>query len=525
MTGPIHIDLRKQTSRLPRMSMTPVWATMPILLLLAVVWTNTDFPADFWMHANLGRAMWHEHAWIQADTFTHTIAGHPVVNQAWLAQLFIFSLVSTGGYALAQFVAGLIYAGGLAMVGYATYRRCGNVRLATALTFVSIAAAAGNLAVRPQMFSVLFFGALLVLLWTGPPRWTTVLGTALIQLLWTNTHGAFPLGVVLPGIFLVGRASDVARRDGPVAVAYDQRVRCLLACCIAAAGAVFINPNGTAVLGYVTGVTSLASSRGIEEWLPPTLDTAPGIALFASLAVVLAVLGMSRKTTSVLDTLLLVAMLVLAAKSQRMVIWWAMVVAPILAPHAAALLEDRRTQIKKSDPRTVDNTVVLGLVLLFVAFTTPWTRAHNPLLPAHKRLQMPRDTPNGALVFLQQRHYRGRLYQPMEWGALMSWRLDPAAKVFVDSRIDFFPDQVWNDYVRIGTHPEFADELLARYSVDTVVWDRRRDKGLLPTLAQSRRWTRIYQDDLAVVYQKAGTPKPKPGERATESGSGSRPAE
>jgi len=502
MTGTIRIKPLVPAVWAPRLSMATVWGGLPTLLVAVVVWTSTDFPVDFWMHANLGRAMWQQHASIHADTFTHTIAGCPVVNQAWVAQLAFFAMARTGGYPLTQFLAGLVYAAGFGLISYVTFRRSGSIRITAALTLLTIATAMSNLAVRPQMFSVLLFGILLAILWTWMPRWTMVLGAGIVQLLWTNTHGAFPLGVVLPGIFLVGRAADVARHAGLNSVARDRYVRCYLGCCLAAAAIVFVNPNGPRVLDYVTGVTSLATSRNIEEWLPPTLATTTGRALFGSITVVLVVLGLSRKVVTVSDLLLLLAMLVLAAKSQRMVIWWACVLAPVLAPYAVAVLDHLFPRVKPAEQRTFHNAVVFGAVLLFVFFATPWTRCDNILLPATKRSRTPQAVPTGVVQFLRQRHYRGRLYQPMEWGALLSWELDPGAKVFVDSRIDFFPDPVWNDYVLISRRPDLAERILDRYAVDTVVWDRRRRPGLVRVLEQSKHWRRAYQDDLAVVYQR-----------------------
>jgi len=92
------------------------------------------------------------------------------------------------------------------------------------------------------------------------------------------------------------------------------------------------------------------------------------------------------------------------------------------------------------------------------------------------------------------------MYQPMEWGSYVSWQLDPRVKVFVDSRIDFFPDSVWDDYVSIGTQPDRALATLNRYGVNLVLWDPRLSRALPATLDASPEWRRVYSDGKSVVF-------------------------
>ncbi len=487
---------------LPRLSMTTVWLITPILLVGIVVWTNTDFPADYWMHANLGRCMWQHRDWIRVDTLTHTIAGQPVRNQAWLAQLLLYALAAAGGYSLAQFIAGLIYAASWLLIVYATYRRCRRARITAALALLALGATLSNVAVRPQMFSVFLFSALLAVLWRRSRSWWTVGAIAAIQLAWVNLHGAFPLGIVVVAIFVLGRAIDVGLRHGIRAILDDLWLRRLVWGLGAALLVSLVNPNGFQIVGYVTGVSTRAAARHIEEWLPPTLHSVAGIALFASIGLTVAVLGTSDKPLRATELLLLIAFLVLAARAQRMVIWWVLVLPAILAPHIARLTA--LCQVRKSAlpvARDYSNTFVLGLLLLFGLFSTPWTRPYNFLLPNAKRRCQPQDMPTGALAFLRNAHYHGRMFQPMEWGAVVSWVLGPDARVFVDSRIDFFPDRVWQDYVTICRQPQSADSILDRYGVDTVLLDRNRNQDLIAQLDRSSRWHRAYADQLAVIYR------------------------
>ncbi len=385
----------------PKIRVGTLWLVLPIVLLLVTVWTSTDYPVDFWMHVNQGKYMWQHHGLVVMDPFTHTIGGSPVLNQAWLAQLSLYAVTAIGGYPLAQFLAGVLYASAFAIIAVLAYRRSGNCRITAGLILLASVIAAANLGVRPQAASVILFALLLATLWSHGSHWVKIVAVAAIELVWTNVHGAFPLGVVLPGIFMVGAAMDVMARKGPQYVLRDPLVHCYGTCCIAAFVLMFANPNGWSAMKYVTGVSSSATSRHVEEWLPPTLDTITGIGFIGSIGLVIAVLGASRKKPATADLLLLVALLFLGAKSQRMVIWWAMALPVVLAPHVTSVARRLRAGSRRHPEGTEETPwnmiVALGLAS-FLLLATPWTRPWNPALPATKRQTAVRDAPTQWLI-------------------------------------------------------------------------------------------------------------------------------
>jgi hypothetical protein len=534
--------------KIPKPTLAAIWLVLPVLLTLLIIWTNSQFPLDFWLHVNSGRWMCEHHQLVTVDTFTHTIFGQPIRNQPWLAQLLMFQLFQSGGYPLTQCVLGAAYGAAVGLMTLLTYRRSADSRVTAAVMIAAVAVASTNLAIRPQAFSVLLFAAELYALSTWGARRFTPWVVAIIELLWTNMHGAFPLGVVLPGIFLVGAIGQRLRQSGPAAAASTALARGYFHCCAWAAIAMFINPQGLATLRYVSGVASRATARHIEEWLPTSIDSPAGLAFTLSVAGALLVLCSSRRRVSLTDGLLLATFFLAGAQSQRMVIWWALVFPPILAPHVGVswsrcvrvaqaawpVVRDRATRWLPGGPgaRRAWQTGRLGQWISRIAgvltpsdeqsglvnwiaavslgaltlLSTPWTRTYNPLLPPDKRVAAPVDEPRGAVQFLAAAGYEGRMYQPMEWGSYVSWQLDPRVKVFVDSRIDFFPDRVWTDYVTVGTRPERALATLDRYGVNLVLWDPRLSRELPALLDTAPDWQHVYGDRTSVVFvRQAGS--------------------
>ena len=235
-----------------------------------------------------------------------------------------------------------------------------------------------------------------------------------------------------------------------------------------------------------------------------------------SLLLAIAILAGNVRQVTATETLLLVVFGILGCTAQRMVVWWALLLPGVLAPHLAAiwhlygpLVPSGRSAWRKqpasTEVRHAANFVVLGLLLGWAAFGTPWTRAFNPLLPAGKRLADPPDEPRAAVALLHQTGFAGRLFQPLEWGSYLSWHLYPQVTIFTDGRIDSFPDPVWNDYVRIGNAEEGWESLLDSYRIDCVVWDPRLSPRLPAALRSSGRWEQVGSDSVCVVFRRQGS--------------------
>src|SRR2546423_295403 len=123
---------------MPRLSHAPIYLTLPALLTWAFVGTSVEFPLDFWHHVTTGRAIWESGGILVRDSFTFTIAGEPITNQCWLAQLAMYGLMRGGGYALAQFAAAVCYSAAIGLTTVAAWRRSGNARLAAALALAAL---------------------------------------------------------------------------------------------------------------------------------------------------------------------------------------------------------------------------------------------------------------------------------------------------------------------------------------------------------------------------------------------------
>ncbi len=489
-----------------------VWLALPSLMALIEVSLATDHPVDFWLHVNTGRSIWQTASLAGRDQFTCTIAGREVVNQNWLAELLTHGLYRAGGFELCQFAAAACYTAAIGLVTRLSLLRSGDARAAAIAGFAGLTLAVPNFGIRPQAISALLFAGELFVLWRGTPQRQTIAWITLIEVLWANVHGAFALGLILPGMFLAAAAGRKAWQAGWRMVWTDGAVRMYFACTLVAGVAMFINPQPSQTLHYVFNTSSKSAARGIEEWLPTTFGTLTGTLFFISIAGLLALVALSRRRLEPVELMLLTAFLLLGAQAQRMVIWFALIVPPIAAPLIAELRARRVARPSGDEEHAPWH--LLGILFAVMLTTLPWTRSYNVLLPAEKRSASGIHEPARAVEFLRSHGYRGNLFAPVSWGAYLTCFLYPDVKVFNDSRIESFPDDVWSDYLQIGAAQGDWNAALDKYNIDAVVWCDRLSAELLASLESSPRWRQVYQDANCVIFLRPDSTGPSPAQVA-----------
>src|SRR5258708_1415442 len=92
------------------------------------------------------------------------------------------------------------------------------------------------------------------------------------------------------------------------------------------------NPYGPGALVYIATIGSSPVIRGlVTEWAPTTVSALDGILFFASLVLLGTLALKSRLRLTATEMLLLLAFGYLAWSSVRAIVWWGLVIAPILA--------------------------------------------------------------------------------------------------------------------------------------------------------------------------------------------------
>jgi hypothetical protein len=75
--------------------------------------------------------------------------------------------------------------------------------------------------------------------------------------------------------------------------------------------------------------------------------------------------------------------------------------------------------------------------------------------------------------------------------------------MFVDARVEAFPQEIWDDYARVVELHQDWEQVLDRWGVDTVVVATDHHPALHAALQTSGIWVVAHRDDEGVVYVRA----------------------
>jgi hypothetical protein len=491
------------------------WLLVPALAFVALA-TSTTWLADFWHHLARGRAIVTSGRLLDHDIYTFTVSGAAFQDVNWLTQVVYYLLYQTGGLGLVRLVNAAVVALTLLWLVAFCRRVSGSLTVALGVGIIVFLGLWHILTIRPQTFSLLLFVALYDLLERSRHRPGLAWLAAPILALWANLHGAFPAGIMLVGCYgaealwqwrramVAARLQTCPEKPDTLANASPQR-RALLFLAVggAAVAATLLNPYGWNIYAYVGQTSHLASARGIDEWLPPSYDQLIGIAFYASLPLFALVCGWAWRhhgeRLAAREWLLLACFLPLALGSVRMVAWWFLVIAPPAA-RRLTLLWPRAKDGGRAAPNLGAAVSCAALVALMV-LSLPGLQRYNPLLalrPADHTLEHLQET----LGALESDRGNGNVFTRFEWGEYLAWAAHPDFRVFMDGRIEIYPDAVWNAYADITQGRPGWDRLLDDYSVDALILDAgyHARTGLYAAAEQSPRWRRAHQAGDAALF-------------------------
>jgi hypothetical protein len=405
----------------------------------------------------------------------------------------MFELYRLGGLELVQTANAVMAAATLALVTVLCRRRGAPPVVAAAVgVLVFFGLWQQVLLIRPQTASFLLFVLLALVLDLAVERSAWLFLGPVLMVVWVNCHGGFPVGLALVGASVLamlvqgGTIGERLRRTTPWLLA-------LTACVLAT----LVNPYGWQVYEYVLHTSGTASARGIDEWLPPGTNSLVGRVWVASLVGLLLLLPLTGRRPSLRDLCALAVFLPPACGASRMVAWWLLVAAPVLACQLAAIYRP------SDNPRPSLGAAGACLALLTVmVLSLPWLERFNPVFLQPTRAQRTENNLQGVCDHLRNDR-PGCIFTRFAWGDYLAWELAPRQRVFLDGRIELYPDEVWEEYKAVVRGRADWETILDRYHVEWLVLDRGPYHALLLPLVQgSDHWRERFGQEEIVVFER-----------------------
>jgi hypothetical protein len=478
------------TSLRVRPSLDDVWRWAPLLAIGAYLLCTEIRPHDFWWHLRSGQLALEEGRLSDVDRFSFTRAGETWVNQSWLMQIALYELYRLGDVYLVLAAHALAITLGYAVL-VAPLARAYGPPAATLSGVAAFLLGIVNVGVRPQSISFLCFGALLAAI-ESHRRGRSLLfrGLPLLFAFWVNAHGAFAFGGVALALYVIGRSFELRTCEDA-----RRRLAELWGIGIASCAALALNPEGPRgaidyLIGFVSHGTALAS---IEEFQPLQIRSVDGALFFTLLGVTAIALARARTRPAPDQIAMLLCFGLLALWARRFSAWYGFVLAPVLAAAIAPSPD--------APPRAVGNRARNISYLAFAATALVWV----PLL----RFRMyggplAADTPVEAGAALCRSAPEGaRVLQDLGFASYQIFHC-PRLRVFTDTRIELYPQELWNDYLAVLEGRHDWQTILSHWGIThlLVPSEAAPFAGLRSAIATSGQWTEIHRDSVAIVLAR-----------------------
>lgn len=463
------------------MTMSRLWTFLAVALPVLGTVISTLATVDLSYHVRAGNEFLDTGLITTVDTWTFTAPGTRWVNQQWGAQVLFAGIYNLGGWTglvlFRAFLAGVTFS-----CIYAICRRRGlSVRVAAVLTLIAFLFVSIALGFRPQAIGMMFFAILLYLVGDRRAHPERLWAIPVLTLVWANIHGSFFFGPLVLGLAWLEDLHD--------RVAQPHRT---LLIAVVSAVAACVTPFGPAVWIYAVGLsTNPQVTERIAEWVPTSIRTEPGLVFFGSVGLVVVLIARRGMKVPWPTLAFLGVFFLIGAYALRGVAWWPLAAVVVVA----GLIGDpaRTAEKPRASPRPLFRRLNLGiagaLVLVGIAFLPLWR-------PIDPRLDAPRAllawAPPGITATLRELAVPGdRVFNPQEWGSWFEYEI-PSVLVAMDSRIELYPAEVWDDYDGVMAGREGWEERLSSWGV-TIAVMAKRDQAMVDRLT-AIGWRSVYSD-------------------------------
>lgn len=452
-------------------------------------WHGTFVEGDTYWHMAVGQRILDTHHWPVTNDYSFTAPASEWLAYEWLGEVLMAVTSRLGGPRALMALLAVLVAAIVLLVYYLANLTSGNPKAAFASTAFVLPLLGSCFSVRPQLLGYIFLLTTLICLERYRRGGQTNLWVLpLVFVLWVNTHGTFTLGLAAMAIYGMAGLEDfhLGLLEGKAWLPRQRRHMALVfLLCVAA---LLVNPYGPRLLRYEWGITAQhVNLTYFQEWQSLAFNEFFGVwfgVLLLAFAIGWVVLRRPQRVESMALVLLAAY---LACRHQRFVVFYAIVMAPVLA----GLLE------KVFPPHEADkNRPVLNaaLIALFAAGVVVF-------FPSSARLQqlIDHNQPRRAVDYLRAHPVPGPMFNDDYWGGYLIWASRGQRRVFIDGRSDAYePSGVLADYIKIIQPAPEALSLLEKYGVRSCLVER--SGSLRAVLDGEASWRRVYEDDLSVLY-------------------------
>jgi len=461
-------------------------------------WQGLLADADVGWHIRTGDYILRHHTVPHHDLYSFSKPGAPWYAWEWLTDVLDSGLHTAAGLkGIVLFSAVLIALFALTLIRRMVSRDV-HLFVALAVALLAVGGASMHFLARPHLFTLLLLSLSVWLIEEDRRRPTSRIWWLVpLTALWTNLHGGFLALIAVLGLAATGSAIEAFFGNGFGSASTIRDAVRYAKLTLACAAASFVNPYGWNLHRHVIEYLRSDWIRNvIQEFQSPVFRSENMLQFEVLLLVGLIVAGAQFRSWKIVEGLWIVFWAHMALGSVRHAPVFIAVTAPILAAQLGAWWTTCTAHAKKGSLAAILNLMAADAVQGFRR-TSAWPAAVVAgLVLVGSPIKWPQDFPEFVFpVKIVRAHsdliLRSRVLTTDQWGDYLIY-VNPAQKVFMDGRSDFYGPEVGNDYLRLTVGAWDWRQLMDKYRFNLVLLPV--DSALVQILKLAPEWS-VIQDD------------------------------
>lgn len=216
-------------------------------------------------------------------------------------------------------------------------------------------------------------------------------------------------------------------------------------------------------------------------------------------------LGFSTKKISLFDLFKTLGFAYMTFYSQRSMVLFAIIAAPVAARYLAIVWEDlklapigiwvtRMLGSSASKPLPNRITKIINLAIVALLFILVLIRAFTISLPT----MVYQTFPKPAITWFEKVQPQREMFNSYNWGGYLTWDLTEYP-VFIDGRADLYGDEIIGQWWQIVNATDEGFTLLDQWEINFIL--------LEPTwpivgALKNKSWVVQYEDDISVILER-----------------------
>jgi len=468
--------------------------------------------SDLGRHLALGNFILDQRLIPTTDILSHTKSGELRPPYEWLTQVW---------FALANRIAGLdgvivvcafIISASFGVVYLDAVQR--SRRPVTAFLVSLLAAAVSSLHWLPRPHLITFLFLAIWLAWLERVRQGKQIGLwrfPALMLLWANAHGGFIFGMLAWLAYFTGWLWETVQlrlaessKSNPSSLHLTDQGKKLALIGLFAWMASIATPSLWGNWQAVLNNNSIFILSRTVETRPPDLSqtgTWPFVLLLLLTWIAGTITWLRRKSLPPALVFLLAGFSLLALGITRNIPLFALSAAPVLAEWLAPILEhSKRWKRVEANVAALERPLQGAVWPILIGVGLALFTAIRYQVHQESRVEFDsRLFPVAAATWLIENPPSGNMFNDINWGGYLLYRLWPGEKVFVDSQTDFYGEQLMREYEHTLLAGSGWNEVLERYDVKWVILP---PNAPLAKALKQEGWALRYNDSVAIILAK-----------------------